>query len=580
MIALCSMYFGAATLWLLSATAGAQNSTPPVVRNGAIQGIVTEGATGRALGNVEVWLERPEPPARDPLQRAVRPVEELPYVTVTGPDGRFLLEDTAPGEYRLFADGDGLLQQEYGQKSPETRGTVIPVRAGDRLSINFRMRPTGTISGYVLDEAGEPVPGIPLYAQVFQFRSGKNVLLDLSELRVSSARRVGSVTPEMGYSVTDDKGAYRLTGLPPGDYYVVVRHQPGEEVREGFNLIVERDPLAPVYYPDTLRVDDAVAVGVAGNEVFGVNIRWRAVQPVSVRGELVGFGGDGPPTRFIVTTPEGAPVPALSATPVLDADGRFELLLPPFQSYLLIATKVGTEGYSGMTRIDIADSDLDGISVVLQPPVAISGQILVSSGADQPDFFQLFVELENGWDGMGYSGVGSIGTRVQPDGSFRIQRIRRRNGYRLSVENLPEGYYMESAIFGATDALKGSLDLTAALPDGILTIRLRSAPGEVTGTVVDAMGDPHAGAKVTLVPGGIYTDRYDRYKSALTDEEGRFRLEAVPPGPYQIIAWETIAMDAEMNADFLAPFRGRGRSVRIEQAGTVDIELRIIDEPF
>lgn len=572
------VYRGAA-LWFLFGMMPAQTPVPTAARSAVIQGIVAENATGRALENVEVWLERPERPVRDPLQPGTRPEEAFPFVTLTGQDGRFLLEGVPPGEYRLFADREGLNQQEYGQNSPETRGTVISVRAGERLRLDFRMLGAGTIAGRVIDDAGEPVSGIPVNAEAFQFRSGKQVLLGLSLLRLGSARRIPSVTPEMGYSVTNEEGAYRLTGLPPGGYYVVVRQEAGEETRAGFATIIGRDPAAPIYYPDTVRVDDAISVPVAGNEVSGIDIEWRPVPLVSVRGEVLGYEGE-LRLPLAVATPDGVRLARLSLTPPLGPDRKFELLLPPFQSYLLTARPIRPAGYFGVTRIDVSDSDREDIEVVLQPPATIHGQVVFvgPSGAPRIDLSELRVDLQTGWEG--YSGSSLSFTFVRPDGTFLYQSVPREDGYRLSVEGLPEGYYLESAVWDGTDLLTNGLDLSRQVPGGSLTIRLGSGVGEIIGSVADARGTAHAGARVTLVPGGIYRNRYDRYRAVFSDADGRFRLEGVPPGPYQVFAWEAVPVDAEMNSEFLTPFLGRGRSVRVDRAGApVVVELRVIEIP-
>lgn len=67
-----------------------------------------------------------------------------------------------------------------------------------------------TISGSVLDEAGEPIVGVEVRA--------------LRRTLVSGRRRFTAGAPAMGLPrqvVTDDRGVYRLPALMPGDYVVV-----------------------------------------------------------------------------------------------------------------------------------------------------------------------------------------------------------------------------------------------------------------------------------------------------------------------------------------------------------------------
>lgn len=559
-------------VWFLNAAAASQNAVPPV-RAATIQGIVTVKSAGDLpVENVAVWLEALSRPSLGPLQPSGRPMEDFLHVALSGPDGRFILDDVPSGEYRLYADGEGMLQQEYGQKSPELRGEIVEVRAGDRLEINFRLVPLGAISGRVIDGYGEPVPGIPVHAEMFQYRTGKYVLLDLRQVRLNSGRRLHSVSPGAGYSVTDADGAYRLAGLPPGDYSVVVRHPGRESIKEGFNDIVERPPFAPVYYPEALTAA-AGRIAIAGSEVSGIDIRWNATPPVSVRGEVLGYEGNAP-LLLSVATSEGV---AVSPMAIAMDQGRFELILPPFQTYV-IESRVAAGGSGlGTTRIDVTDEDLEGVNVILEPPIVVNGQIIPAPGSEPPDLRGLSVELRLGLDlDSLYSLQFSV---VQPDGTFRFERFPRQSGaFRLSLRGLPPGYYLESAVFGSVDILKDGLDPSTAGSGNILTIRVGSTPGQITGRVVNARGNAQPGVRVTLVPGGSYTGRYDRYLSAFTDADGRFRIQAVPPGPYQVFAWATIPIDAEMNQDFLALYRAQGRSVRIEQAGTVEIEVRVIDQ--
>lgn len=85
-----------------------------------------------------------------------------------------------------------------------------------------------------------------------------------------------------------------------------------------------------------------------------------------------------------------------------------------------------------------------------------------------------------------------------------------------------------------------------------------------------------AGGEVTLVPVGNEAGRHDLYRSVETDAEGRFTMSALRPGAYRVFAWATIPEYAERNAQFLAPWLGRGRFVTVNQNAVVDVELDLI----
>jgi hypothetical protein len=551
----------------LGAAVELAGQAPEPAAPGVVAGIVTARETGEALGGVAVWAE---PTA--PSFAAVAAGGEPPSA-VTGPDGRFVLELDS-GEYRLFSDGEGLLGQEYGQTTPGSGGTILRIGEGERVDAAFGLLRTRTISGRVIDDDGNPVAGMPVFGQAFQFVDGNQVLSDLIDIRFGSRSRTRRpVEPGMGVAVTDAPGVYRLTGFPPGEYYVAARTQPVAGA-------ADRGALVPVYYRDTPDVGSAVPVTVDGGDVAGIDIEWRPLQPVWVRGTVSGSGLEGAPFISLgLQTPEGGRAAPIAAGARVGADGRFELQVGPSRSYVIFASarQPGSDRtHVGLTRIDVASENLENVDVVLRPPADIRGQVVASPGLAREDMNQLRVLIE--WDTP--SSSGSRRTRVNPDGTFFWPDMALRDSYRLSVVGLPPGVYLDTGTFGAADPLAGRFDLASA-PGALLTLRLGSPPGQVAGTAVDERGVPHGAARVTLIPEGARRDRYDLHRSLYSEADGRFQFRGLPPGAYRVFAWTAIPDGAELNTVFLAPFLGRGRFVTIGQGAAVDIEdVPIISPSF
>src|SRR5206468_5450232 len=82
-------------------------------------------------------------------------------------------------------------------------GTPVTLADGQELAtIDLRVVRGGVITGRVLDEDGEPLARAVVTVQRYQYVRG--------ERQLSPA----------GGDQTDDRGQYRVFGLPPGDYYV------------------------------------------------------------------------------------------------------------------------------------------------------------------------------------------------------------------------------------------------------------------------------------------------------------------------------------------------------------------------
>lgn len=156
-----------------------------VSRRGSIAGVVVfqgapvAGATV-AIGRADAW---------------VAPVREL-FRTTTDGDGVFVLPGVPDGVHALTAfDPDA---QRHGGP---VEVSVADARAVD--SVQIELRAGGAIRGRVAYEDGEPIAG----AGVSAARS------------LEAGPRLGTRSMEP-WAVTDDRGAFELTGLPDGDYQV------------------------------------------------------------------------------------------------------------------------------------------------------------------------------------------------------------------------------------------------------------------------------------------------------------------------------------------------------------------------
>ena len=113
----------------------------------------------------------------------------------------------------LKAVRTGFLETQHGQLTPGSGrpGTAITRAAGQRIeSITMTMPRGGVISGIVLDEVGDPAPGVPMRAMRYVWRNG------VRELATGSG------------ATTDDRGHYRIAMLIPGEY--VVCAMPRDEI--------------------------------------------------------------------------------------------------------------------------------------------------------------------------------------------------------------------------------------------------------------------------------------------------------------------------------------------------------------
>src|SRR5438128_2510797 len=133
-----------------------------------------ERAPGQALRGARISLLKRETNGGVESERVIAPV-------TTGDSGQFRILGVEPGQYRIAAERDGFIRQEYGQRNPAGKGVQISIVAGQQLTIDFQMLPAGVISGRILDEQGDPLAGATVQAQTYQYVNGKPILVGVPQ---------------------------------------------------------------------------------------------------------------------------------------------------------------------------------------------------------------------------------------------------------------------------------------------------------------------------------------------------------------------------------------------------------------
>jgi hypothetical protein len=158
-----------------------------------IAGHVVNSTTGAPLRKAQVRLLR-EDPAPAPPGSAAKP--EDPPETISAADGAFSFTGLGPGAYRVYADRAGFQSRFWGAKDRSSQGQVLRLGPGEkRDDIAIELIPLSVITGKVVDEDGDPVPG----AQV--------------QVLVPVYSPSGRELQPQGNAYTNDLGEYRLHSL-------------------------------------------------------------------------------------------------------------------------------------------------------------------------------------------------------------------------------------------------------------------------------------------------------------------------------------------------------------------------------
>jgi hypothetical protein len=286
----------------------------------------------------------------------------------------------------ITTDADGKFEITNLSSVAYTITVVLPgyVVSGSREERYYRPGDTavismvkgGVITGRVTNFFGEAVVGARVRAIRVKDSEGRAVRSDLSMSSYFSL-----VTAMMGEWRTDDRGVYRIYGLEPGYYHVAAG---GRGMIPFSNGGYDSD--APTYYPSgTLDTAADVRVGT-GDEMTGIDIRYRDNRGFSVSGTVTGRG-EADLAQVVMTNVASGAIEGFSISMPGATEKGFIFNSVPEGEYYLTAI-AGDDRENGSAsqsrRVVVKGADITGIELTVAPLGSISGRVVVeqASGAD------------------------------------------------------------------------------------------------------------------------------------------------------------------------------------------------------
>jgi hypothetical protein len=566
-----------ATLAFVSVPSAAGQARPAQTPRD-IRGMASPSPSGTGIISGSVVIAGAGHPARR-ARVNLSANEGRPREATTDDMGRFTFSGLPAGRFTLSATKPGYISVTYGQTRPGRPGTPIELADGQKFDAQLTMVRGGVVTGTILDEHGEAIPGTQVRALRYVLQNG-----------------VRTLQPS-GNGATDDRGIYHVYGLQPGDYIVAatprnsgaamevdrlqaevaaMRERADRLAREDdaqARALLERAALlqtqitpsdepvagyAAVYYPGTTTPAEASAVTVGpGEEKGAVDFQLQRVPVARIEGTVVNPGGQPTQNLQVLLVNTGFPVPGLdrpSARP--DAEGRFRIANVPSGQYAIIARAMvsrgpqgeGTAGPAGrppapaeQPRLwSTADVTVDGrnlsnIVLSLQPGGTLSGRVAFEGATAQPaDVSRIRVTATPADLSTNREIMGPASGRVDAAGRFTIAGMVP-GRYRISASAAGPGWFLESAVIDGQDTLDFPVELKNQNVTGMV-ITFTDRQTELTGSIVDQHGQPAPAYTVVVYPADqrFWTPQARRIQSTRPATDGRFTFRTLPPGDYRI----------------------------------------------
>jgi len=463
---------------------------------------------------------------------------EKPQSQRTGEDGKFCFKNIAPGKYSFGAERRGYVPQKYGAEESWSEGTVLAVEKGQKFEpMLFRLARAGVISGKIVDEDGEAVPGAMVQAMI----PPDEAQTMLGEHSGKSAELFKNSFVPVAATATNDLGEYRLAGLPPGKYFVNAVDSGGKMnemtfIFTGSGALGQDDDsseeYAPTYYPGTTRAGEAVPIEIKAGDETTASLQLLHEKMVMVSGVVSNEDGTPPAHAFVMLMAAGNPLSMLSSRSYAQAesDGHFSIrhVLPGTYTARAESFDKGEDKGVLMTqqKVEVGQQDVSNLHMVMGKGTTITGKLTVEGGTlPKPSDLNLVLSSEDGFN--------SSWGEVQKDGNLKVTGVAP-GTYKVGVSGLPEHYYIKRVVYGPHASAERELTVESGAQPAKLELVLSPNAATVDGVVQNAKLEPVGGATVTL-----RTARQkdgESVSTAITDQNGRFELHGLVPGKYVVVA--------------------------------------------
>ena len=451
----------------------------------------------------------------------------------TDSDGRYRLEGVPAGTYRIAPSAPTLVSADT------TRGNKEVTVAGDATveGIDFSLKRGGVISGKITDSEGRPV------------------IASLVSLNPVVNPNFSSAFRDRMY-FTDDRGIYRIFGLPPGRYVISA----GDSDNSPFGQLFASKPRIRTYYPGVTEEPMAKAVEVtAGAEVLGVDIKLSvAAKGFVVSGRVMDAETRRPVANTMVVlkaqaarsvsrkddddddddSDDDEPL-GMGGIAMTNARGEFRLESVTPGSYQADINSLGeivggSEYYADPVSFEVRLANLDNLEIAVHRGASIYGVVVVEN-ADSPEAREqlaLLLLRAQVTDDRTKSFSGG-GGKVAADGSFRIGGLK---AGKAQITTTSTGQQKFSLVRIERNGVEQHDGIVVQANEQITGLRVIMVQANcvIRGHITLQGGTFPQAPAIWAVARSIGELQNDIHPSSRVDPKGNFVIEGVAPGTVEV----------------------------------------------
>lgn len=472
--------------------------------------------------NGDLWNMPDSPPGTDP--------DATQMATTASSQGEFGFVVTRPTRFALFVSAPGYVRGGGMQ-------SAFQVDEGDEVQkVTVELERETSVSGTVIDaDTGRPLAGLAVTAWRYR-KAGMGPLAG------------GGMLVREGDGVIAGKdGAFRLTGLPPDQYFLsaasplgakIAPAQPAEDFRRQ-----ERWAYQEIWYPGAVERRQAVPLTLSGRGVEGLEFRVSRRRVAAVRARV-----EAPVENLVVSVAvirveqelAGAKFSTV-AHGEAKAGEVFEVsdLAPGRYLFSAVCEPGGAVGtLRGLLYQDVGEENIDGLVVPLSAGVEVRGRIRIAGREPKPG------EAVLPADGLR---VGLM-QEVRTGGSPLPAEVSAKSGEFVFHHVIPDtymaglfggipGFALAEVRYNGSICPHGVFAIDSGATEHRLELTLDAQSASMAVQVSDGLRpSPRAVVLVAREP-VLLRLHPDVLWPVATDEEGGVVVPNLLPGSYRVAAW-------------------------------------------
>jgi hypothetical protein len=452
--------------------------------------------------------------------------------TRTDGDGRYLVGGLAEGRYVVSSMLKAFILP--GGFHDSGLGRTVTLDEGEaRENIDFALIRGGVMTGRVTDDEGAP-------------RIAKRVQLYTVDEQGQKRYYDSHSTYEM--FETDDRGVYRIYGLPPGRYIISADGEGGK--------------FATTWHPDATDEKQARTIEIKeGSEVTDVDIRFGSARKTYEAAGRVIDRDTGKPVPGVYVSCRSIPgqdksVSVGSATAIAGGEGNFKLPgLPPGHYQAVVMDVMGDAGYtSEAAEFEIMSDNVSGVELKAILGASVSGFVVIdgadATARDQLQSIMVYprvtplsdatVDANERVSVPGFTAP----ARVNADGGFALKGLRA-GGVSFTLLNISgalrikrierDGVEVKEAIEVRPGEKVTGIRIVAYRPQGRIRGQIQISGGALPdGWRLEVHASRPAAAGESGSDARIFAADDATGGSAVVDEKGRFVIDGLPAGEYDL----------------------------------------------